>query len=54
MGIKYIPLYDFRSKNLPDDNCMKAMIEHNFNIYQSLLQLQQKEIETLKEIFLNY
>jgi glycosyltransferase involved in cell wall biosynthesis len=54
MGIKYIPLYDFRSKNLPDDNCMKAMIEHNFIIYQSLLQLQQKEIETLKEIFLNY
>jgi len=54
MGIKYISLDDFRRKNLPDDNYMQAMIEHNFIIYQSLLQLQQKGIETLKEIFLNY
>ncbi len=52
MGIKYISLGDFCNKNLPDTTHMKAMIQHNFDLYQSLLLLQQKGLQLLKKYLL--
>jgi glycosyltransferase involved in cell wall biosynthesis len=53
MGMQFISLEDFITKNIPDQMCINDMVQKNFDVYQLLLKKFQQGVQILHNVLLD-